>query len=66
MAVVSILFGGMVGFFSAAFGWIALDFSLLAALGLWGGVGGAAAVAIIVLALLPRQRPRERACVEHA
>lgn len=54
MAVVSMILGGMAGFFSAAVGLIALNFSWLAALGLWSGVGCAVAALILAMALLPR------------
>ncbi|MGV8951857.1 MAG: hypothetical protein ACOH2M_12190 [Cypionkella sp.] len=54
MAVVSMILGGMAGFFSAAVGLIALNLSWLAALGLWSGVGTAVAALILALALLPK------------
>lgn len=66
MAVVAILFGGMLGFFSAVFSLIALDISLLAAVGLWAGIGAVAAVAVLVFALLPRHRSAHSAHAEHA
>jgi len=66
MAVVAILFGGMVGVFSAVFSLIALDISLLAAVGLWAGIGTVAALAVLVFTLLPRQRSAHSARTEHA
>lgn len=66
MAVVAILFGGMVGFFSAIFSLIALDISLLAAVGLWAGIGAVAAVAVLTFALLPRHRSAHSNRTEHA
>ena len=66
MAVVAILFGGMLGFFSAVFSLIALDISLLAAFGLWAGVGAVAAVAVLAFALMPRHRSAQNTRAKHA
>ncbi|KMK65705.1 hypothetical protein [Puniceibacterium sp. IMCC21224] len=35
MAIVSLIFGSIIGFFAAVFGWAVLDFSLLPACGLY-------------------------------
>jgi formate-dependent nitrite reductase membrane component NrfD len=53
MAVVSILLGGVAGFFSALIGMITLNISWLMALGLWSGVGTAVAAVILLIALAP-------------
>jgi len=66
MAVVAILFGGMLGFFSAIFSLITLDISLLAAVGMWAGVGAIVAVAVLALAFLPRHRNVSGTRAEHA
>lgn len=66
MAVVAILFGGMVGFFSAVFSLITLDISLLAAVGLWAGISAAAAGIVLTYALLPRHRRAQNTRAEHA
>ena len=66
MAVVAILFGGMIGFFSAVFSLVALDISLLAAIGLWAGIGIGVAVLVLALRLLPRHRNAHNARAEHA
>jgi hypothetical protein len=55
MAVVSMIAGGMVGFFSALFSLIALNVTWMTALGLWWGVGSVAAMAVLALAMLPRR-----------
>jgi membrane protein implicated in regulation of membrane protease activity len=55
MAVVSMLAGGMVGFFSAVFSLIALNVTWMTALGLWWGVGSFAALAVLAMAMLPRR-----------
>jgi membrane protein implicated in regulation of membrane protease activity len=55
MAVVSMLAGGMVGFFSAVFSLIALNVTWMTALGLWWGIGSFAAIAILAMAILPRR-----------
>jgi hypothetical protein len=56
MAVVSMLLGGCVGFFSAMVGLIILNVSWIAAIGLWSGVGTLASLAVLALAALPRRR----------
>lgn len=56
MAVVSLLMGGCVGFFSALFGLVVLNLSWVAALGLWSGVGTLASAAVLIFALVPRRR----------
>ena len=53
MAIVSILAGGIMGFFSALVGLIVLNVSWMAAFGLWTGVGALAAGAVLVLAMMP-------------
>jgi formate-dependent nitrite reductase membrane component NrfD len=54
MAVVSILLGGVAGFFSALIGLITLNISWLMALGLWSGVGTCVAAVILLIALTPK------------
>ncbi|EKD61911.1 MAG: hypothetical protein ACD_54C00030G0001 [uncultured bacterium] len=66
MAVVAILFGGMIGFFSAVFSLVALEVTLLAAVGLWAGISAAAAVIVLAFALLPRPRSAQNTRAEHA
>ena len=56
MAIVSLLMGGCVGFFSALFGLVILNVSWIAAVGLWSGVGTLASIAVLGLAMLPRRR----------
>jgi hypothetical protein len=57
MAVVSILLGGVAGFFSALVGLIAMNLTWLAALGLWSGVGFAVAALVMTIALTPKVEP---------
>ncbi|MGV8955647.1 MAG: hypothetical protein ACOH2M_31430 [Cypionkella sp.] len=57
MAVISLILGGTVGFISALIGLVTLDISLLAALGLWSGVGMVVAVALIMMAMTPKLQP---------
>ncbi len=70
MAMVSILAGGLVGFFSALVSLIALNVSWLTALGLWAGIGVFAGFAVLFWAMAPRrkQRPTQatRSRAEHA
>lgn len=66
MAVVSVLAGGMLGFFSAVFSLVALNVSWLTALGLWSGIGCAAATALLACAMLPRRQSTEPQRTEHA
>lgn len=66
MAVVSVLAGGMLGFFSAVFGLVALNVSWLTALGLWSGIACAVAAALLGYAMLPRRKPTEPQRTEHA
>lgn len=60
MAVVSILLGGMAGFFSALIGLITLNISWLMALGLWSGVGALVAAVLLLIALAPKSQPAAR------
>jgi hypothetical protein len=66
MAVVSMLAGGMVGFFSAVFSLIALNVTWMTALGLWWGVGALAAIVVLGLAMLPRRVAGAIGKIEHA
>ena len=60
MAVVSMLMGGCLGFFSALFGLVVLNIGWIAALGLWSGVGTLASAAVLAFALLPRRPAQPR------
>ncbi len=51
MAAVATIFGGMVGFLTAALGLILFSLSPLHALALWSGTGIATAFALIALGL---------------
>jgi len=66
MAVVSMIAGGMVGFFSALFSLVALNVSWMTALGLWSGVGCAAAAALLACAMWPRRKVADLRRAEHA
>jgi len=55
MAVLSVLTGGVMGFFSALVGLIVLNVSWMAAIGLWTGVGTVAACVILGVAMVPRK-----------
>ena len=55
MAIVAMLAGGMMGFFSALVGLIILNISWFAALGVWTGVGTLCGIAFLVVAMLPRK-----------
>ncbi len=66
MAVVSMLAGGMVGFFSAVFSLIALNVTWMTALGLWWGVGTVAAIVVLGLAMMPRRNAGTIRAAKHA
>ncbi|MDZ4310221.1 MAG: hypothetical protein U1A24_06660 [Cypionkella sp.] len=66
MAVVSMITGGFLGFFSALFGLVALNVTWLTALWLWSGIGCAAAILLLGYAMLPRRKPAEHHHPEHA
>lgn len=66
MAVVSMLLGGCVGFFSAMVGLIILNVSWIAAIGLWSGVGTLASLAVLALAVLPRRRAKLNMVINRA
>ena len=55
MAVLSVLTGGVMGFFSAIAALLLLNISWLAAIGLWTGIGTLAACAILGVAMVPRK-----------
>lgn len=55
MAVLSMLTGGVMGFFSAVLALVVLNISWIAAIGLWTGVGTLAACVILGVAMLPRK-----------
>ncbi|MEO5615536.1 MAG: hypothetical protein ABIR04_11545 [Cypionkella sp.] len=66
MAVVSMIAGGMLGFFSAVFSLVALNVSWMTALGLWSGIGCAVAALLLGCAMWPRRKAAERTRTEHA
>ena len=66
MAVVSMIAGGMLGFFSALFGLVALNVSWMTALGLWSGIGCAVAAVLLGFAMWPRRKDAGMARTEHA
>ncbi len=66
MAVVSMIMGGCVGFFSALFGLVLLNVSWIAALGLWSGVGTLASAAVLAFVMMPRRRAQPDLVVDHA
>lgn len=66
MAVISMLAGGMVGFFSAVFSLIALNVTWMTALGLWWGVGSVAAIVVLGLAMMPRRKVDHVGAAKHA
>jgi hypothetical protein len=66
MAVVSMITGGMLGFFSALFSLVALNVSWMTALGLWSGVGCAVAALVLGFAMWPRHKPADLRRTEHA
>jgi hypothetical protein len=66
MAVVSLLLGGCVGFFSALFGLVILNVSWIAAFGLWSGIGTIASVAVLALVMLPRRHAQPDMIAERA
>ncbi len=66
MAVVSVLTGGCVGFFSALFGLVILNVSWIAALGLWSGFGTLASALVLGFALLPKRRAQAKMVAERA
>ncbi len=66
MAMVSILAGGLVGFFSALLSLIALNVSWFTALGLWAGIGVFAGFAVLFWAMAPRPTQATRSRAEHA
>lgn len=66
MAVVSMIAGGMLGFFSALFSLVALNVSWMTALGLWSGIGCAAAALLLGYAMVPSRKLTEARRTEHA
>ena len=66
MAVVSMIAGGMLGFFLALFSLVALNVSWLTALGLWSGIGCAVAVLLLGCAMWPRRKAAGMTRTEHA
>lgn len=66
MAIVSLLAGGLIGFFSALVSLIVLNASWLTALAIWSGMGIVVAALIGIIALLLK-KPREiRVLAQHA
>ena len=55
MAVLSVLTGGVMGFFSAIVALVVLNVSWITAIGLWTGVGTMAACVILGIAVWPRK-----------
>lgn len=55
MAVLSMLAGGLVGFFSAIVGLLVWDISWLNALGVWTGFGALFGIVVLILTLLPHK-----------
>ncbi|GLS85472.1 hypothetical protein GCM10010873_04450 [Cypionkella aquatica] len=66
MAIVSMIAGGMLGFISAMFSLVALQVSWMTALGLWSGIGCAAAILLLGYAMLPRRKAKAPHRAEHA
>ena len=66
MAIVATLAGGMLGFLSAMAALLVFDASWLLAFGLWGGGGLLIALTVLLLALSPREKPREALVSEAA
>lgn len=66
MAIVSMIAGGMLGFFSAVFSLVALNVSWMTALGLWSGIGCAVAALMLGYAMWPRRRAADLRRTEHA
>ncbi len=66
MAVVSMIAGGMLGFFSAVFSLVAWNVSWMTALGLWSGIGCAVAALLLGCAVWPRRKTAEIQRTEHA
>lgn len=58
MAVVSCMFGGMIGMLSALIGGLFFDVSFWGAMGLFFGVGNALAIGLILGAVLLMPAPR--------
>ena len=66
MAIVSMIAGGTLGFFSALFSLVALNVSWMTALGLWSGIGCAVAALLLGYAMLPRRKATQLHRTEHA
>lgn len=56
MAVLLVIVSGLAGFLTAALAWAVFGIGLLAALGLWSGVGVLVFVLTLAWALLPRRK----------
>ena len=66
MAIVSLIAGGMVGFFSALISLVALNASWMMALGIWSGIGTLVAVGILIMALAPKKLATKPVIAHHA
>lgn len=66
MAVISLLFGSIIGFTSALAAFLLLGVSLMAALGLWSLIGAGATVVLISFALIPHREPAATLVAENA
>lgn len=56
MAILLVIVAGLAGFLTAALAWAVFGIGLLAALGLWSGVGVLVFVVTLAWALLPRRK----------
>ncbi|MCX7300230.1 MAG: hypothetical protein NTX73_07620 [Rhodobacterales bacterium] len=59
MATIIILLGSVVGFLTAGISFVFLDYSLLAAVAIWGASGPVSAVLAAILIWRPDDTPRE-------
>lgn len=66
MAIVSLLAGGMVGFFSALVSLVMLNASWMMALGIWSGIGIAVAAFVLVVAMAPNKSASNLGQTRHA
>ena len=66
MAVLSMLTGGVMGFFSALIALVVLNISWIAAIGLWTGVGTVCACVILGVAMAPRKSSAAPLVADHA
>ena len=61
MATIIILLGSVLGFLTAATSFVFLDYSLIAAVAIWGASGPISAVLAAILTWRPDDTPREPA-----